>query len=108
VGYSVDNAQDGLGARRPRALVLHARDNVAVAVEALSPGEQLWLRGVLVTVREPIAFGHKIALCDLVDGEGVVKYGEVIGIASAVIGAGRHVHVHNVMSCRLPGPGTCL
>jgi len=105
VGCGVDNARDDLGARPPRALVLHARDNVAVAVEALSPGEQLRLRGVLVTVREPIAFGHKVALCDLVDGEGVVKYGEVIGIASTVIGAGRHVHVHNVVSGRLPGSG---
>jgi altronate dehydratase len=79
---------------------------VAVAVEALAPGEQVRLRGVLVTVREPIAFGHKFALCDLVSGECVVKYGEAIGVASAVIGAGRHVHVHNMVSRRLPGPGT--
>ena len=92
-------------APRPRALVLHARDKVAVAVAALAPGEELELQGARVTVREPIPFGHKLALRDVACGAGVVKYGEVIGLATAAIAAGRHVHVHNVRSRRLPGPG---
>jgi altronate dehydratase len=91
-------------APRPRALVLHARDNVAVAVAALAPGDELELQGVRVTVREPIPFGHKLALRDVARGAGVVKYGEVIGLATAAIAAGRHVHVQNVCSRRLPGP----
>jgi hypothetical protein len=36
-------------------------------------------------------------------GDSVVKYGEVIGRATSAIAAGRHVHVHNVVSARLPG-----
>jgi SAF domain len=105
VDLAADTADGTPGAPRPRALVLHARDNVAVAVAALAPGEELELHGVRVTVREPIAFGHKLALHDLKSGEGVVKYGEVVGVATAAIAAGLHVHVHNVSSRRLPGPG---
>jgi hypothetical protein len=33
----------------------------------------------------------------------VLKYNETIGIASAPIAAGEHVHVQNVRSARLPG-----
>jgi len=33
----------------------------------------------------------------------VYKYGEVIGIAIRAIPVGAHVHVHNVLSARLPG-----
>lgn len=102
---SADNAEVSLAAPRPRALVLHASDNVAVALAALAPGVQLRLQGAVVTVAEPIAFGHKLALRDLVSGQRVVKYGEPIGVATGEIGAGRHVHVHNMASCRLPGPG---
>jgi altronate dehydratase len=105
VDLTADNAGDALGAPRPRALLLHARDNVAVAVAPLAAGEELELQGVCVTVREPIPFGHKLALRDLGSGGEVVKYGEVIGVATAAIAAGRHVHVHNVSSRRLPGPG---
>ena len=55
---------------------------------------------VTVCAQEPIAFGHKLALVPLAAGAPVYKYGEVIGIASADIPAGAHVHVHNVESQR--------
>jgi len=45
---------------------------------------------------QPIAFGHKIALVDLEPGEQVLKYGEVMGLATQKIAKGQHVHVHNV------------
>ena len=35
--------------------------------------------------------------------EHVYKYGEVIGVAIRAIPVGAHVHVHNVLSARLPG-----
>ena len=80
-------------------------DNVATAVGALAAGERLLLDGRVVEVREPIAGGHKLALRPIVAGEEVVKYREPIGRAVADIPAGAHVHVHNVVSARLPGPG---
>jgi altronate dehydratase len=86
-----------------RALVLDPRDNVAVATEALAAGEQIALDGGSVTLVEAIPMGHKLALGAIaVDGR-VRKYGEVIGIAIRAIEPGAHVHVHNVLSARLPG-----
>jgi altronate hydrolase len=74
---------------------LRARDNdtAATALRALSIGEAV--EGS-VTVREPIAAGHKVALRDIAAGEAVIKLGQSIGRASADIAAGAHVHVHNV------------
>lgn len=89
----------------PRVLRLDPADNVAVAVTALRAGEVVELPGASVTVREPIRFGHKLALGPIPAGAPVRKYAETIGLASATIAAGEHVHVHNVVSARLPGPG---
>jgi altronate dehydratase len=90
---------------RPRALVLDApRDNVAVALTALSVGEVVRLTSWELAVQVPIPFGHKLATRSIRAGDPVIKYGETIGIAAADIAAGEHVHVHNVTSSRLPGP----
>lgn len=43
-----------------------------------------------------IPFGHKVALYDIEKGASVVKYGVVIGSATAAINKGEHVHVHNL------------
>jgi altronate hydrolase len=93
-----------LGPARPRALVLDPADNVAVAVTPLAAGEAVRLESETVTVREAIRTGHKFALQPLAPGANVLKYHEVIGVASAPIAAGEHVHVHNVVSSRLPAP----
>ncbi|MDA8298216.1 MAG: UxaA family hydrolase [Actinomycetota bacterium] len=87
----------------PRALRLDPQDNVAVVIEALAPGDEVVLEPARVVAREAIGFGHKIALAPIPAGTPVRKYGEVIGIATADIAAGAHVHVHNVVSARLPG-----
>ena len=81
-------------------LVISARDNVATALEALEPGRVVAIGEALLTIVEPIPAGHKVALTDVLAGESVVKYGSAIGVASARIAAGAHVHVHNVASAR--------
>ena len=81
----------------PPLLVLHARDNTAVARVALAAGEVIEQAGPApLPVRAAIAPGHKIALRPINRGEVVLKYGQVIGVASVPIAAGDHVHVHNV------------
>src|SRR5512144_252508 len=48
-----------------------------------------------------IPAGHKIAVRDIPAVEPVIRYGCVIGTASATIEAGSHVHTHNLAF--LPG-----
>ena len=83
-----------------KVIVISARDNVATALEALSPGQSIDVIGGTVVVREAIANGHKVALSRIAAGDPVLKYGNPIGTASVDIEAGAHVHVHNVASAR--------
>jgi altronate hydrolase len=77
-----------------QVLRIHPADNVVVALQPLSPGQEaLGLR-----VREPIPAGHKISTCEIAAGDNVIKYGYPIGVASRIIPAGAHVHSHNLES----------
>ena len=57
-----------------KQLIIHPSDNVAVEV----------------------ATGHKTALCDMKEGENVIKYGFPIGHATRDIRAGERVHTDNL------------
>jgi altronate dehydratase len=82
------------------ALVISERDNVATALEALEPGRRIVVDAFEVTVRQAIPPGHKLALTDIAQGQPIVKYGSPIGLATADIPAGGHVHTHNLASSR--------
>jgi altronate dehydratase len=49
---------------------------------------------------DPVPFGHKLSLRAIRTGEPVLKYGARIGLATADIPAGAHVHIHNLASAR--------
>jgi len=89
-----------------RAILVHAKDTVATALEALPAGDRVRVEGVgdapdrEIELLEPIAFGHKFALADLQAGADVIKYGESIGRATQSIPPGAWVHVHNIESTR--------
>ncbi len=93
---------------RPRseidAIMLSEKDSVATALRELAPGAEARVgvgeEVIAVPVAQPIAFGHKLAVRGIPRGADVLKYGEVIGRATDDIGAGVHVHVHNVESLR--------
>jgi len=51
-----------------------------------------------LSAKEYIDAGHKIALQNIRKGERVIKFGEIIGEATADIPAGSHVHSHNMRS----------
>ena len=40
--------------------------------------------------------GHKYALCDIKNGENIIKYGNPIGHATSDIKKGEHIHTHNM------------
>lgn len=81
-------------------------DDVGVAIEEIHTAERVqgfFLEDgsiIEVTARADIPLGHKIALSPLIEGSPIKKYGEVIGTATEQIGAGEHVHTHNVKSLR--------
>lgn len=78
-------------------IIINAEDNVAVVMRDLAAGDALELPGggEIVAVTD-IQSGHKIALVDLLCGDGVIKYGEEIGRATADISRGEWVHTHNI------------
>lgn len=82
------------------AVRMHATDTVAVVVRDVAPGERIVYAGCEadppVVAKEPIPYGHKVAIRPVRAGDAVIKYGEKMGIATAGIEIGRHVHVHNV------------
>ncbi len=50
----------------------------------------------LDNVEVNLSDGHKYALCDISEGENIIKYGNPIGHATCDIKKGEHVHSHNV------------
>lgn len=83
-----------------KALKIKKEDNVATALEDLAAGEEILLAGTKLKVLQDIPYGHKVAAVDIAQGANILKYGEVIGRATASIPEGTHVHVHNVESLR--------
>ena len=80
-----------------RAIKIHEKDNVAVVLQPSAENDVVEMNGETITVRDRLVpVGHKIALEDIRKGEAVIKYGRVIGLASADILRGQHVHCHNV------------
>ncbi len=81
-----------------KTIVITPQDSVGVALAPLKKGQLV--EGVTLT--EDIEKGHKFALKDIKSGEKVIKYGEVIGRATADIVPGEHIHSHN-MATNLEG-----
>ena len=82
------------------AIIVHAADNVATAVQELRAGRTAIVRLDrelnTITLKEDIPYGHKFTVKQVKRGEKVIKYGEVIGQATADIATGCHAHVQNI------------
>ena len=82
-------------------LVIHPRDNVAVALRTLAAGEQATGKEIAgFPALEEIPASHKIALRDIGAGEEIIKYGETIAVSTREIKKGGWVHTHNLESRR--------
>ncbi|MBM4431255.1 MAG: hydrolase [Chloroflexi bacterium] len=79
---------------------MHPADNVVVALVELPANTPVALAGESIVTRTRIPFGHKMALRSISRGTAVIKYGERIGVATADIVAGDHVHSHNLITER--------
>ena len=83
--------------------IVHETDNVATTMEDVTAGdikltgENKNRKGEMIALQQ-IPFGHKVALCDMEEGDQILKYGVCIGIATKKIRKGMHVHLHNMKS----------
>ena len=87
----------------PRAIVLDRLDNVATLIDTGKAGDPCSLQGEAkgeLKLRQDVPFGHKVCIRDASTGSDIVKYGQVIGKASADLQVGEYVHAHNVESAR--------
>ena len=88
-------------------VVHEAGDSVGtVVVEDAKAGSPLtgWVmeqdRTLTMKALDAIPIGHKLAICDLAEGDTVIKYGVDIGRTIAPIKTGGYLHVHNVKTKR--------
>jgi altronate dehydratase small subunit len=87
-----------------KAIVMKEKDNVCTVVEEVVAGTDVGMdvggKVLVINAGDSIQMGHKLATREIAQGDIVVKYGEIIGRATQNIAVGRHVHVHNMESCR--------
>lgn len=80
-----------------QVIIIHPRDNVAVALRDLKKGETLLMPdGRALSVLSDVPYSHKIALNDIPAGADVIKYGECIGETKALVHQGDWIHTHNL------------
>lgn len=91
----------------PLFVKVHARDNVAIIVNAGGlPAGAKFSNGLVLVEATPQA--HKVTLRDLAEGEPILRYGEVIGHARRALPAGAWVREENVAMPEAPSLETLL
>lgn len=74
------------------------RDNCATTLDEISKDIDLKVEKKTITINQDTPFGHKFALKNIQKGEKIMKYGEIIGIATETIAKGDWIHTHNITS----------
>lgn len=75
-------------------IILNPLDDVGVARVKIGKGEATGYQDLLA--KDFIGRGHKVALKPIKAGQEVLKFGQVIGVATADIAPGEHIHLHNL------------
>ena len=75
-------------------IILNPADDVGVARQKIGKGEATGYRELVA--KDLIGRGHKVALKAIKSGQEVHKFGQVIGVATADIEPGQHIHLHNL------------
>ncbi len=83
-----------------QAIIIDKKDNVATALRLIEKGEVARVEidnlRYTITLSASIPAGHKFALKNILKKEPIIKYGEIIGLATQKIAVGQHVHIQNV------------
>ena len=87
-----------------KCIIMNPKDNVATVIKKISKNEKLIIMNAQmkaigeITAIGDIPFAHKIGIADIKKDENIVKYGEIVGKATADIKKGEYIHTHNVVS----------
>ncbi|MEG0912439.1 MAG: altronate dehydratase family protein [Oscillospiraceae bacterium] len=81
-----------------QAIKINSIDNVAVALCDLKKGDTVTLDSLNCKINSDIPSGHKFSVTSIPKGSDIIKYGCVIGKATALIHEGTWVHTHNVVT----------
>ena len=84
-----------------RLMSLNDMDNVFLARQQLNKDETIYVNGETVLLEKDIPVGFKLAKKKIFTNEEILKYGYVIGVATADIMIGEIVHFHNIASTYL-------
>jgi altronate hydrolase len=79
-----------------KILNINDKDNVVVALTELRKDEHFFIGSAEIIIHEDIRAGHKLAIMDIEFGAKVIKFGQIIGIATEKILKGSLVHSHNL------------
>ena len=90
--------------KKTDAIILNKIDNVATSLREINSNEKITLKieghFINFTLEDSVKIFHKFSLKIIKKGDKILKYGEVIGIATKDIKKGKHVHVENITSLR--------
>ena len=76
---------------KPLTIRLHDTDNVVVARTEIPAGTEIVEEKI--TCIDPVSFGHKVAAATIKAGDGIHKYGQIIGFASRDIQVLSLIHI---------------
>jgi len=77
-------------------LKINPADNVVVALQDLTKGQEVNVDDRCIIVGEAIPAGHKLALKDFAEGDHVIKYGYPIGHARFAVAKGSWINEKNI------------
>ena len=83
---------------KARILVMNPSDNCVTVIDRIEKGENIMIGDETIKTLDLIPFGHKLAIKEVQKGEKIMKYGEIIGIATKDINKGEWIHTHNIKS----------
>ena len=83
-------------------LLMSREDNCLIARVDLKAGDVVSIDNQPVVLPGDVRLGHKVARRDLARGDKVLRYGAIIGTATAPVAIGAHIHTHNLESDYIP------
>ena len=82
-------------------IIIDSKDNCGTALDKIPQDAKVELIKKTIQINNLIPLGHKFAIMNIKKGDHIIKYGEVIGVATEEISEGDWIHTHNIKSSYL-------